>query len=143
MIPDWLMVTVCPATVRVPVRAAVLAFAVAEKLTEPLPNPVAPFVIPSHPLLLEAVQSQAGAAAVTVTMPAAWDEPSTVSPEVTLKLHVTPAWLTWNGWPPITSEPVRPVMLEFAATEKLTVPAGPFPEPPEVTEIQLGGSAVV
>ncbi len=143
MIPDWVMVTVWPATVRLPVRGAVPLFAAAEKLTVALPEPVIPLVIASQPELLNAVQSQAGAAAAMVTEPVVAASPNTVSEELTLKLHVTPAWVTSNGLPPITRAPIRGERLEFGATVKLTVPDGPGPDPPDATVIQLGGSAVL
>lgn len=54
----WATVTVCPAIVNVPVRLAADAFAAAEKVAVPLPVPVAPPVIVSHPALLIAFHAQ-------------------------------------------------------------------------------------
>ena len=48
-------VTVCPATVSVPVRGGVVV-AAAVSATVPEPFPVTPLVICSHPTLLDAVQ---------------------------------------------------------------------------------------
>ena len=59
---------VWPAIVSVPVRALVPVFAVALKLTEPLPVPEAPAVTVSHAALLVADQVQP-AAAVTADVP--------------------------------------------------------------------------
>ena len=53
----WDTVTVCPATVSVPLRAAPV-FAAALKPTEPSPVPLAPAVMDSHVALLTAVQTQ-------------------------------------------------------------------------------------
>ena len=53
----WDTVTVCPATVSVPLRAAPV-FAAALKPTEPSPVPPAPVVMDSHVALLTAVQTQ-------------------------------------------------------------------------------------
>ena len=49
-------VTVCPATVIAPVRAAVAGATV--MLTEPMPDPAAPAVIVIHVTALEAVHEQ-------------------------------------------------------------------------------------
>jgi hypothetical protein len=54
-------VKVWPATVSVPVRALDDEFAVTEKLTDPLPVPVAPVVTVIHAALLLAVQVHAPA----------------------------------------------------------------------------------
>ena len=51
-------VNVWPAMVRVPVRAAPVVFAAAEKLTRPFPVPDAPVVIVNHVALLVAVHVQ-------------------------------------------------------------------------------------
>jgi hypothetical protein len=55
--PDWLNVTVFPATVNVPVRA-VLVFAATTKLTPPMPAPLAPLVIVTQATLLTTVHEQ-------------------------------------------------------------------------------------
>jgi hypothetical protein len=62
------MLKVCPATVIVPVRAGPV-LAATEKLTVPLPVPVAPAVMVIQASLLVAVQAQP-AAAVTLVEPA-------------------------------------------------------------------------
>jgi hypothetical protein len=112
------MVAVCPATIKVPRRDAGKMFPATEKVTAPLPEPLAPEVMFSQPELLEAVQPQAGALAATpivlLTLP---DAGNTGLSLVMLKLHDTPAWVTWNGWPPMSIEPERGVVLELGATE--------------------------
>ena len=67
--PAWVTVTVWPATVSVPVRAAVPVFAAIEKVTLPFPLPLAPDVIVSQASLLVAVQLQP--AAVVTLLPLA------------------------------------------------------------------------
>ncbi len=59
---------VCPATVKVPVRAAVPGLAATEYPTDPLPLPAPPEVIEIQASLLEAVHEQP-AVAVTETVP--------------------------------------------------------------------------
>jgi hypothetical protein len=66
--PSWRTATDCPATVNVPVRSAVLAFAVKLTVTVPFPAPLAPLPIVIQPLSEAAVHVQL-AAAVTVTEP--------------------------------------------------------------------------
>jgi hypothetical protein len=53
-----LTVTVCPATVNVPVRAAPVVLAATPKVTEPIPDPVAPAVTVIHDVVVLAVQAQ-------------------------------------------------------------------------------------
>lgn len=64
----WLTVTVCPATVSVPVRALVVRLMLAEKPTSALPVPLAPDVIVNHDALLRAVQVQVGLVAATLVV---------------------------------------------------------------------------
>ena len=51
-------VTVCPATVNVPVRAAAVELAATLKVTEPMPDPVAPAVTVIQEVVVLAVQAQ-------------------------------------------------------------------------------------
>jgi hypothetical protein len=53
-----LTVTVCPATVNVPVRGVPVVLAVTLKVTEPMPEPVAPAVTVIHDVVVLAVQAQ-------------------------------------------------------------------------------------
>jgi hypothetical protein len=72
-IPLWVTVTVWPATVKVPTRWLVEVFAVAVKVTVPLPDPLAPPLTVSQAVLwLTAVQAQPpGAVTPVVDEPAA------------------------------------------------------------------------
>jgi hypothetical protein len=69
-LPSWVIVTVCPATVSVPVRGAPLMFAEMAYVTVPLPEPFAPIVTAIQDALLEAVHVQP-VVVVTVTLPVA------------------------------------------------------------------------
>ena len=74
-------VTGLPAIVSVAVRVLVVVFAVAEKLTVPLPAPVLPLLIVSQLVLLVAVQEQV-LPAVTPTDPVPADEASVMAEAV-------------------------------------------------------------
>jgi hypothetical protein len=50
--------TDCPATLNVPVRAALVVFAATLKVTEPMPEPVAPLVTVIHGVVVVAAQEQ-------------------------------------------------------------------------------------
>jgi hypothetical protein len=54
----WLTGTDCPATVTVPVRAEPVVLAATLKVTEPMPDPVAPAVTVIHDVVVLAVQAQ-------------------------------------------------------------------------------------
>jgi hypothetical protein len=120
----WLRVTVCPATVTVPLRAAPL-LAATVSATGPLPVPDAPDVTAIQAALDVAFQVQ---------LPAVVTETEAVPPAAgtfwvggaTTKLHATPSWVTVNVCPAIVSVPVRadPV---FAAALKVTDPL-PLPD---------------
>jgi hypothetical protein len=71
VMPLWVTVTAWPATVNVPTRCAVAVFAVASKVTVPLPFPVAPPLMVSQAASLVAVQAHPVVAAT-----AAVDEPA-------------------------------------------------------------------
>ena len=64
--PFCVTVTVCPATVSVPVRSAADVFATTLKATVPFPLPLAPPLIVSQAALLAAVQAQPVAAVTEV-----------------------------------------------------------------------------
>jgi hypothetical protein len=134
VIPDCVTVNVLPAMVSVPVRDAVDVLAAVEKLTVPLPAPVAPAVTVIQLSLLTAVQLQP-VGAVTAVLPVAPPEATDCDVGEIVSVHVIPACVTVNVLPAIVSVPVRDDVELFAAVEKLTVP---FPEPvaPEVTVIQ-------
>jgi hypothetical protein len=65
--PSWLTATACPATVKVPVRAALPVLAVRATVTVPFPVPFAPAVIDIHPRSDAVVHVQLAALAVTLT----------------------------------------------------------------------------
>jgi uncharacterized membrane protein len=125
------MLKVCPATVMVPVRAGPV-LAATEKLTVPLPVPVAPAVMVIQASLLVAVQAQP-AAAVTLVEPAppaaamVWlaGLMENVQPDPCETEKVCPATVIV----PVRAGPV------LAAAEKLTVPS-PLPLAPAVMVIQ-------
>ena len=98
--------------VSVPLRALPLFCAIA-KLTKPLPDPLAPDVIVSHPALLAAIQGQPAAAVTVVdTLLAFALTLALVAPSA----NVQPlAWLTVNVTPATASVPLR-AGPEFAAT---------------------------
>ena len=60
-------VTVCPATVNVPMREAPVVFAPLLNVTEPMPDPLAPAVTVIHDVVVVAVQEQA-VPAMTLTV---------------------------------------------------------------------------
>ena len=66
--PAWVTVKVCPAMVKLPVRALDEVFSPTAKLTPPGPTPEAPEVMVRKAALLVAVQVQP-AAALTATLP--------------------------------------------------------------------------
>jgi hypothetical protein len=86
-------------------------------------------------LLLTAVHAHP-VGAVTLVEPGPPPAATDCDAGETLTLHVTPAWLTVNVWPPIVIVPARVVPLGFAAALKLTVPL-PLPVAPPVTVSQL------
>ena len=51
-------VTVCPATVNVPMREAPVVLAATLNVTEPMPDPLAPAVTVIHDVVVVAVQAQ-------------------------------------------------------------------------------------
>jgi len=53
-----LTVTVCPATVNVPVRAVPVVLAATLNVTEPMPDPLAPAVMVIQAVVVVAVQAQ-------------------------------------------------------------------------------------
>jgi hypothetical protein len=59
-------VTVCPATVTVPVLGAGVVFAAIVYVVVPLPTPLAPELIVSHDVVVDANHAQVGDDAVTV-----------------------------------------------------------------------------
>ncbi len=67
----WVTVTVCPATVRVPVRGVPFGLAATRKFTAPFPVPLAGVTPVIHVALLAAVHAHPGVAVITTGMPCA------------------------------------------------------------------------
>src|SRR6185436_18400522 len=121
-----------PAIVSDPRRLHVVVFAATSKVTEPLPDPVAPLVRVIHALLLTAVHGQPPAT-VTVLLPLLAAAGSDWFVGDTAGEHEFPACVTVKVAPAIVSVPVRldPVL---AVTLNVTEPL-PDPVAPLVTEI--------
>ena len=104
----------CPAMVRVAVRATLVVFAAAVNPTVPNPVRFVPLEMVTHDAGLEALHGHP-AAVVIVTMPVppeafnAW-----LAGEIEYE-HATAAWVTVKVWPPTVTLPVREPPV-FAAT---------------------------
>src|SRR5258708_40217672 len=103
----WVTVTVCPATVTVPVRAVVSGLAAKAKATVPLPLPEAPLVTVIQPVLLNAVQLQPCAVAVTPTVLVPAAASALMRSGATRKVHPTPAWVIVDSWLPQLMRTIR------------------------------------
>jgi hypothetical protein len=126
--PVCVTVTAWPATVSVPTRWDVEVFAVALKVTVPLPFPLAPPLMVSQAALLVAVQVHP-VAAVTAVVADAAAEVSVADVGETPKVHAAPVWVTVTGWPATVSVPTRWAVEVLAVALKVTVPL-PFPLAP-------------
>ena len=128
-------VNVLPAMVAVPTRTWEVVFVFALNETVPLPEPLAPLVTVSQPLLLlTAVQAQPTpeVTVVEAVPPAAttdqlFDEIANVQPAA--------ACVTVNVWPPTVNVPLRGDVLGLADALKPTLPS-PLPLAPLVTVSQ-------
>jgi hypothetical protein len=127
-------VTVCPATVSVPVRDVVEVFAATVNATVPLPVPELPLLTVIHAALLAAVHVQP-VPAVTPTDPLPPADVSDAEVVESVKVQGAPACVTVTVFPAIVSVPEREVADVFAATVNATVPL-PVPELPPLTVIQ-------
>jgi hypothetical protein len=135
VMPACVTVNVLPAIVSVPLRDETDPFAVALNETDPLPEPDAPAVTVSHPvLLLTAVHAQP-VGAVTATVPVLLPEPMLCDVGEIVSVQVMPAWVTVNVCPATVSVPVRDEVDPLAAKLKPTDPL-PDPEAPDVTVSQ-------
>ena len=121
----------CPAIVRVPTRCDVVMLGATVKLTEPLPEPVAPAVTVIQGTLLTAVQEQpvVVVTAVDPFAPAAGTD--WLEGEIENE-HPTPACVTVNACPAIVNVPLRCDELVLAAALNPTAPL-PLPLAPLVT----------
>ena len=107
--------TVWPATVIVPVRAAPLVFAATLKSLEPRPVIDAPLVIVIQAALLTAVHAQLDPV-VTETLPLVPVEGAFTAVGATLNVQLFAAWFTVTVWPAIVIVPVRAAPVVLAAT---------------------------
>jgi hypothetical protein len=125
-----LNVTVCPATVTVPVRGAPVLFAAAVTLTAPLPVPAAPAVIVSQFAFDAALHAhQPPVVTVIDALPPTASTVCVVGAIV--YVHAAAAWFTVNGCPAIVIVPDRAASI-FALALNATVPL-PLPVAPDVT----------
>ncbi len=135
VIPACVTVKVLPAIVSVPVRDDVDVLADTPKLTEPFPDPDAPAVTVSQPvLLLTAVQAQPEGA-VTATVPVPPPDATLCDVAEIVSVQVIPACVTVKVLPAIVNVPVRDEVDVVAAKLKLTDPL-PDPDEPAVTVSQ-------
>jgi hypothetical protein len=119
--PACVIVTVCPATVSVPVRWVAPVLAVARKATAPVPVTGVPEVIDSQLLFAEAVQTQV-VPAVTVIDPV--DTADAIDADVADSTGVhgaaTPACVMVTVCPATVSVPVRCVLAVLAVAANVT-----------------------
>ena len=98
-------VNVAPAIVKVPLRLEAIVFAATSKVTEPLPDPVAPPVTVSHEVLLVAVQLHPVATVTVLLPPPAAAVKDCVVGDIDGEQDAA-AWVTVNVLPAIVSVPV-------------------------------------
>jgi hypothetical protein len=123
--PACVTVTVCPATVAVPVRALELVLAATVSVTVPPPLPDAGLTV-IHDAPLDAVQPHpAGLVTVTEDVPAPAPTDTVVGEAE--NVQATPACVTVTVCPATVTVPVRALELVFAATVSVTVPP-PLPD---------------
>lgn len=119
----WVIVTVCSAMVRVPVRCVVEVLVAAAKATVPFPVIGVADVIDNQLLFAVADQSQA-APAVTVIVP--FDAAAATDAELADStgphgMALAPAWVIVTVCPATVSVPVRCVVSGLAVAAKTTV----------------------
>ena len=110
-----MIVTVWPATERVPVRGEALVFVATLEVTVPLPEPDDPEVIVIHEVDVEADHEQP-VGAVTETVAVVAPEASDTVVGATLNVQGAPACVTVKVWPAMVRVPVRPLVELLAAT---------------------------
>jgi hypothetical protein len=109
-------VTVCPATVSVPVRGLVVIFTATLKVTVPLPVPLpAPPVRVIQLTLLDAVQAQP-LVVVTVVVKGPPAAATLCDVDDSVKLHPAPLCVTVTVCPATVNVPVREAVAVLAAT---------------------------
>ena len=107
---------VFPAIVMLPLRPAVAVLAATEKITVPLPDPLAPAVTVIHPVPLTAVQPQP-VPLLTVTEPVPLAAATDALPGEMVYTQAAAAWETVKVCPAIVILPLRVVVPVLAATE--------------------------
>jgi len=132
--------TVCPATVRVPLRGKFEGFASIVNVPTPLPRTLAPAVMAIQLVLLVAFQLHALEDVATETFFSVELELTENDESDTEYEHDdevdAAAWLTVMVLPPMVSVPLRLDEELLAAIEKVTLPF-PAPLAPDVTVIQF------
>lgn len=134
-VPACVIVTVCVATLRVPVRPAEPVLAATVYWTAPFPDPLAPAVMVIHVAWLVAAQTQPGCV-VTATLPE--DAVAGYDAEFGSMLYkqgdAVPLCVMVTVCPATVIVPVRPAEAALAATAYCAVPL-PAPEAPAVIRI--------
>jgi hypothetical protein len=119
----WVTVTVCPATVSVPVRNAVPVFAVNAYVVLPVPVPLAPELMVSHDVAVDAVHAQVDADGVTVIELVPAPAPTGWLVADSAKVHgAAAACVIANAVPAMVSVAVRGLLVALSATVNWTVP---------------------
>jgi len=132
---DWVIVTVCPATLSVPIRSTPVVFAVTLKVTEPIPDPVAPVVIVIHWYVVVALHEHC-VPAITLNVRLAASEPIAKLVGETLPVQPTESCVTDTVWPATVIVAVRGAPVGLAGTLIVTDPI-PEPAAPLTMVIQL------
>jgi len=131
----WLIVTICPATVSVPVRDAPPLEATLN-VTVPVPVPLVRPVRELHDVLLVADHSHVDGAVIDVESPLVADAETEMVRGETVGLAQLGGGASWSivtDWPAMTTEAVR-ALLVFAETVNVTAP-DPVPVAPSVITI--------
>jgi hypothetical protein len=129
--PGCVTVTLWPAIVRVALRALVVVFAAALKVTVPLAEPLDPPVTVTQLAPLVAVHAHP-VVVVTSTLPVPPAAATACVEAERLNVQLAPVCVTVNVLPAMVSVPVRDVVAVVAATANVTVPFAE-PEAPPVT----------
>jgi hypothetical protein len=129
--PGCVTVKLWPAIVSVAVRAVVVVFAAALKLTVPLAEPLVPPVTVTQLAPLVAVHAQP-VVVVTATLPVPPAAATACVEAERLNAQFAPVCVTVKVFPAMVSVPVRDEVAVVAVTAKVTVPFAE-PEPPPVT----------
>lgn len=144
-VPTCITVTVIPAMVSVALRAVADVFAAIERVTVPVPVPLAPSVMVIQLTVLVVVQAHVLEDALTVNLTPsllALTEIGEGTSNEQEDVLLAPACVTVTDFPAMVSVALRAVVAVFAASARATEPV-PAPLAPAVTVIQLGALVVV